>query len=581
MKDLRRQGSRMHLRARSSQPRRALLLVLLLLAALGAGCFSGRGGESLPPATMTPPPGATATPSAPPPREPSAPPPATPSFPTPSLTPSSPTPATAPATPPPPEPEPAEAEPPEPDPPEPPATVRVVVNATRGPHGGSPARIDRDFYGVNIADWSPADYQPRPDPEFLAYLKALEPGVLRWPAGHTSQALVWERAPEAAEAKHVLTRAHVEAFLQLAREAGAKPLIAVNLKTGTPEAAADLVRYVNVEKKHGVTWWQVGNEPDHRDGLTRDPQHYAERYLLFAKAMREVDPAIRLVGAEIMTGAHVMGCNGAADWMTPILQQAGHEMDAISWHYYPLDSNQPREGSSAYPTRQNLFRETAPDWCPSRLSFADDVFPRLRAVRDAHAPGAQIWVTEIAEDSGAGGKEGLVGTTAAFLWTADVLGRFAANGPDAVVKFVFKSGSSHRFTLLDAEADPRPAYVAYWLYARHFGTSVVEAASNRTEDVAAHAALREDGALTVVLVNKERRAHSVDLDVSGHRLGRAHGFVANGSSYEDGTVTVNGVLLDAANVAGPGALAPTPMEVTRSGRVEVPPLSVTVLVFPP
>ena len=573
----------MHSRAPGRKGRTALVLTLTLLLG-AAGCLGDGDAQASPPSPSSPSPATHAAPPTPAPASPTPTAAATPTTPTAGPTPAPtvptrPTPATAtPVTPAPP------TTPPRPEPAaeaEPDATVRVVVDATRGPHGNWTPRLDRDFYGVNVADWRPQDYQPAPDPEFLAYLSALRPGVLRWPAGHTSQSLVWERAPEAEGAEHVLTQTHVEAFLRLAREAGAKPLIAVNLKTGTPEAAADLVRYVNVEKGHGVTWWQVGNEPDHQDGLTRDPAHYAERYLRFAEAMRAVDPGIKLVGAEIMTGAHVVGCNGAPDWLTPILRAAGHEMDAVSWHYYPLDSNQRSTTSSAYPTRENLFQESAPDWCPSSLAFADQVFPHLRRARDAHAPGAQVWVTEIAEDSGNGGQEGLVGTTAAFLWTADVLGRFAAHGPDAMAKFVFKSGASHRFTLLDEDGDPRPAYAAYWLYARHFGDGIVHAESDRTHGVAAHAALRADGALTLVLVNKERRAHVVDLDVTGHAMANATGFVAKGASYEDARVTVNGVLLDEANVAGPGELAPEPREVTRSGRVEVAPLSVTLLVFPP
>lgn len=475
------------------------------------------------------------------------------------------------------------AEPPEevlPDPPVPEGTLAVRVRATAGPHGAdAPVEIDRRFYGVNVADWRPRDYHPEPDPTFAAYLAALQPGVLRWPAGHTSQSYVWERAPEAADAKRVLRAAHVDSFVALARQVGAEPLLAVNEKTGTPEAAADLVRYVNVEKGYGVTWWQIGNEPDHRDGLTSGPEEYAERYLAFARAMREVDPTIRLVGGEVMTGAHVVGSNGRPDWMTPIAERAGREMDALSWHYYPLDSNQPREASGAYPTVENLLQEEARDWDPSGLSFADQVFPRLKATRDAHAPGAELWVTEMAEDSGGGGAPGIADSHAGALWTADALGRFAAHGPNAVVRFVFTSVEGHRFTLLDHELSPRPAYYVYWLMARHHGTRVVDAQSEAVERVAAHAALTEDGKLTVLLVNKDAQAHPVRLALEGFEPASARQWTLVGEGYDDRTVTLNGQTLDAANV-GPGVEG-EPARVGRETLLEMPPLSVRLLVLEP
>ena len=38
------------------------------------------------------------------------------------------------------------------------------------------------------------------------------------------------------------------------------PMITVNFGKGTPQEAADWVKYVNIEKKAGVKLWEVGNE---------------------------------------------------------------------------------------------------------------------------------------------------------------------------------------------------------------------------------------------------------------------------------------------------------------------------------
>lgn len=452
------------------------------------------------------------------------------------------------------------------------ADVRARVDASM-----ELASIDRRFYGMNVADWNPDDYHPETDAAFLAFLRALEPGVLRWPAGHTSQSWVWQgSADDDDDAERVLSAAHVDSFVRLCREVGAEPLLTVNVKTGTAEAAADLVRYVNVERGHGVTWWQIGNEPDHRDGLTSGPEEYVDQYNEFAAAMRAVDPSIKLVGAELMTGAHVLGSNGARDWLTPILDGTNSDMDAISWHYYPLDSNQELEESSARPSLENLLQQRAPDWLPSGLTFPDIIFPYLKDVRDERAPHAELWITEMAEDSADGGAEGLVGTTGAAAWTADALGRFAAHGPDALVKFVFKSGSGHRFTLLDEDMQPRPAYYAYWLYARHFGDEIVSAQTDDVQHVAAHAALRDDGALAVVLVNKADGTRTVAVDVEGHDASHVDRYTFAGDGAYDHSGSINGQRLTTENVGRADAVAPDAAELDEA--IELPAYSVTLLV---
>jgi hypothetical protein len=449
------------------------------------------------------------------------------------------------------------------------AAIVVQIDA-----GREIARVDAKLYGVSIADWNPSDYHPTQHAAFVAYLSALQPGILRWPSGHSSQEYRWERGPATGDETRVLSAAHVESFLGLAREVGAEPLLAVNLKTGTAEAAADLVRYVNVERGHNVTWWQLGNEPDHRDGLTSGPEQYAEDAVRFAQAMRAVDPRVKLVGGELMSGAHVMGANGKPDWMTPIADQAGAHLDALSWHYYPLDSGQSDPGSSAYPTREHLFQEVATDWRPSGMSFVEEVYPRLRSLRDAHSPGSELWLTETAEDSGRGCAEGICDTMTGALWTADILGRLAEQDADAVAKFVFKSGSTHRFNLVDHEMQPRPTYYAYWLLARHYGDHIVHATSDERAIVAAHASLRDDGKLAILLVNKGTVGKDVRIDVAGFAGRDATTYELRGDSYVDKTVDVNGMELTPTTVGStpPGAVQ------AWSPTMHVPPYTIRLVV---
>ena len=454
----------------------------------------------------------------------------------------------------------------------------VTVHADRGPHASSKAvGVDRRLFGMNIADWRPQDYVPVPAPDFVAWLGALRPGVLRWPAGHASQGYVWARGGGVQTGSWELTPANLDAFVALNKAVGSEPLIGINVKRGNPSAAADLVRYLNVDHHDGVHWFYVGNEPDLGDGFASSPSTYADQLVAFADAMLAVDPSIGIVGPEMMTGADACGFQGSMDWMTPILARAGGRIAGISWHFYPLDSGQTLPTSSAIVSIPHLFQETAPDINGSGMSFVDQIMPALAATRDAHAPGASIWITEMAEDPGPAAGAGISDTQAAALWVGDALGRYAEYGPGAVVRFLFKS-DGQAYALLDGDGHPHPTYGAYWLYARYFGDRFVDSASDALTDVAVHAALRSDGALTVALVNKTTSPQHVRLDVSGFCTQSASELThSGGGALTSQTFTIEGQTLSSANV-GTG-IAATPLAAAHLFDTVVPAASMRLLVY--
>src|SRR5690349_24436883 len=53
----------------------------------------------------------------------------------------------------------------------------------------------------------------------------------------------------------------IDQFMSLLEKMDAQAMINVRLLGGTPEQAAEMVRYVNVEMKYDVTYWGIGNEP--------------------------------------------------------------------------------------------------------------------------------------------------------------------------------------------------------------------------------------------------------------------------------------------------------------------------------
>lgn len=456
------------------------------------------------------------------------------------------------------------------------ADVEVVVRAQRGPHGApEPVVVDRRLYGMNIADWRRQDYSP-PSAKFFGYLGALEPGVLRWPAGHRGQHYAWARTAATPGTNWTLTPEHVDAFIALAKSVNAEPLLAINQKTGSIEAAQDLVRYVNLERGYGVKWFQVGNEPDHTDGLTSDPESYGDRLAAFADAILQIDPNARIVAPEIMTGAHI-GDQGRVDWMGRILARVGPRAHAISWHYYPLDSGQSSPTSSATMSIEHLFQEEAWDWPPAGMGFDGIVTPILHELRDRYSPGAELWITEFAEDPGPGAGFGLSDRLVGALWAADSLGRYAERATSAVLRFLYKSGPEHGYNIVDHDENPRPAYGTYWLYARHMGNRFVDVSTTALTEVAAHAALRNDGTLSLVLVNKTTAPKRVRVVVEGFCPTAAGELTLEGPGYEATTFTINGEILDEVK-AQQGI---PPKEMPDLFDVALPPTSVRLVSYRP
>ncbi len=135
-------------------------------------------------------------------------------------------------------------------------------------------------------------------------------------------------------------------------------LVCVNFGTGTPQEAADWVRYANVVKKYGVKKWHVGNEMDGNweEGGPVDPAQYAIRFVEFVKAMKAVDPTIEIYGPgsySMEFASRSSGRNDGLSWMESFLWRIGNlermdkqqYLDGIDFHAYPywFDSGKPTE----------------------------------------------------------------------------------------------------------------------------------------------------------------------------------------------------------------------------------------------
>lgn len=138
-------------------------------------------------------------------------------------------------------------------------------------------------------------------------------------------------------------------FLQYCLDTGAEPLLSANLGggtptgEGTPEEAADWVRYCNVDRHapRPVQWWQVGNEVyGSFEWGHCSPADYGKRFAEFSRHMRSVDPSIKIVAV----GAGLRSVDFPGDigdhlpdidrWNAEVLGAAGDEVDALSINWY-------------------------------------------------------------------------------------------------------------------------------------------------------------------------------------------------------------------------------------------------------
>jgi alpha-N-arabinofuranosidase len=85
-------------------------------------------------------------------------------------------------------------------------------------------------------------------------------------------------------------------FLEFCRLIGAEPQIALNLGSGTPQEAADWVKYVDEHEKRNGFLWELGNELWGNWNLGYPTlRELPDRTTEFSKAVRSVDPRARLI----------------------------------------------------------------------------------------------------------------------------------------------------------------------------------------------------------------------------------------------------------------------------------------------
>jgi alpha-N-arabinofuranosidase len=212
---------------------------------------------------------------------------------------------------------------------------------------------------LGTASLMPEDHLSGYRRDVIEALRQIKMPHLRWPGGNFVSYYRWEDGigdRDRRPARLNLSRAieqeglywepndvGIDEFLELCRLTGAEPYVVVNAGDGTPEEAARLVEYCDGPARsaygakraanghpepYRVKLWGLGNEifGDWQGGHV-DEQTHARRVVAFARAMRAVEPGIKLVAS------------GARAWFYPrwnqaLLEAARGSFDYLSLHSY-------------------------------------------------------------------------------------------------------------------------------------------------------------------------------------------------------------------------------------------------------
>ncbi|UCF42247.1 MAG: hypothetical protein JSV99_06435 [Planctomycetota bacterium] len=89
--------------------------------------------------------------------------------------------------------------------------------------------------------------------------------------------------------------------------------------------AVEWVRYANIKKGYGVKYWMIGNECWHENNENSTPEIYARDVVDFSRAMKAVDPSIKIIA------------NGRkTDWWQKVLPICAKDIDYLTVSNYPV-----------------------------------------------------------------------------------------------------------------------------------------------------------------------------------------------------------------------------------------------------
>jgi alpha-L-arabinofuranosidase len=266
------------------------------------------------------------------------------------------------------------------------AVAQIYVDSRR-----TIAPLDRNLFGSFLEHLGRAIYEGIYDPgsrlsdssgyrrDVIDEVHQLGVPIIRYPGGNFVSGYNWlDGVGPKKDRPRILDKAWntldtnqfgTNEFMAWSKLAGARPLMGLNLGTGTAEKAAALVEYCNIEKgtkwsdlrrshgvdqPHKVEHWCLGNE---MDGPWQIGHMTAAEYGLkaqdAARQMRAVDPSLKLIAC----GSSGPGMPTYLEWDREVLEQCYEYVDALSLHRYIGNTLEETGENSAKFLAMNLSME--------------------------------------------------------------------------------------------------------------------------------------------------------------------------------------------------------------------------------
>ena len=353
------------------------------------------------------------------------------------------------------------------------------------------------LYGINTARWDESLF-PGPSDEMLMTadrdaiekIKASGITLLKYPGGNDADQYVWNSSANNA------TEMNTDEYIALCRAVGAEPFITVNFNE-SPDLAAEWVRYCNIVKGYDVKLWEVGDEQWGTWARGHaPPEEYAKKYISFVKAMRAVDPSIK-VATNVPLGPH------PENWAERVLQAAGEYVDMLTYTFFPQPSG--KENDDTLLTSVGEFRALANklrndvEQAVGPQKASSILFINVGYNSASHSPGPQTLQMINA------------------IWTADMLGTMAELGTDiacfwALHNFYPPRGGDYGYISSEGLNTPRYSYYVFPMFSQHLKGNLI-ATTSSDASVSAYAS-RFGKTLSLIIINKDKRSHrSLEIDL--------------------------------------------------------------------
>ena len=337
-------------------------------------------------------------------------------------------------------------------------------------------KVNDGIFGTNMQFW---------DTDLLApatadFVKKVNHSVIRLPGGLSSDEYHWKEANE--KKNQGIT---TDEFLDFCDKTGCKPMITVNFGTGTPQEAAEWVKYVNIVKKKNVKLWEVGNElygSWHKNHCSA--QEYGKRAAEFIIAMKKVDPSILVTVVWELEG----------QWNKTVFDFTKGLADGVNVHNYPQESGEENDIAllSSPQTLDNIIasvKKQLLDYGHQNKNY-------------------QIWLTEWNSVDFNPGPQSLGIVNALFV--ADYLGMMAKHNIENanywnIHNNIFDQGGDYGYlSRSDAPEGPnvpRPSYWAFKLSSESLRGKLVDCYSS-DKNVTSYTNIHPDGSKSILLINK-------------------------------------------------------------------------------